>query len=91
MLGTREACAQSTLTTLMSLFFLMLADSRYLGKCYTKKGRAAKTRIMELSMVVNSLEKQLDPGIDKHCFMKALITGCDTISAFSAKRTWKAV
>ena len=61
-----------------------------------KKGRGAKTRIIELSIVVNSLEKQLDPGIDKHCFMKALIgvhaiTGCDTISTFSGKGKWKAV
>lgn len=61
-----------------------------------KKRRGAKTRIIELSIVVNSLEKQLDPGIDKHCFMKALIgvhaiTGCDTISTFSGKGKWKAV
>lgn len=54
---------------------------------YMKKGRGAKTRI-ELSLVVNSLEKQLDQGIDKHCLMKALIgvhaiTGYNTISAFS--------
>ncbi|KAK3755675.1 hypothetical protein QZH41_000646 [Actinostola sp. cb2023] len=42
------------------------------------------------------MEKQLDPGIDKHCFMKALIgvhpiTDCDTISAFSGKGKWKDV
>ena len=78
------------------VFVLLLAHSRNLGKCYMKKGRGAKTRIIELSIVVNSLEKQLDPGIDKHCFMKALIgvhaiTGCDTISAFSGKGKWKAV
>ena len=51
---------------------------------------------IELSTVVNSLERQLDPGIDKPSFMKALIgihsiTGCDTISAFSGKEKWKAV
>jgi len=61
-----------------------------------KKGRGAKTRIIDLSLVVNSLEMQLDPGIDKNCFIKALIgvqaiTGCDTISAFSGKGKWKAV
>ena len=54
------------------------------------KGRGAKTRIIELSIVVDSLEIQLNPAIDKHCFMKALIgvhaiTGCATISAFSGK------
>ena len=61
-----------------------------------KKGRGAKSRIIDLSKVVNSLEKQLDPNVDKHCFMKALIgvhaiTGCDTISAFSGKGKWKVV
>lgn len=69
---------------------LLLAHSRNLGRCYMKKGRGAKSRIIDLSKVVNSLEKQLDPNVDKHCFMKALIgvhaiTGCDTISAFSGK------
>jgi len=80
------------------VFVLLLAHSRNLGKCYsyTKKGRGSKTRITESSMVVNSLEKQLDPGIDKYCFMKALvgvpaITGCDTTSAFYGKGKWKAV
>ena len=78
------------------VFVLLLAHDQSLGKCYTKKGRGAKTRIMELSTVVNSLERQLDPGIDKPCFVKALIgihaiTGCHTISAFSGKGKWKAV
>jgi len=74
----------------IDVFVLLLANSRNLGKCYsyTKKGKGANTRIIEHCMVVNNLEKQLDPAIDKHCFMKALIgvhaiTGCDTISAFS--------
>lgn len=61
-----------------------------------KKGRGANSRIIELSKVVSNLEKQLDPNIDKHCFMKAIIgvhaiTGCDTISAFSSKGKGKAV
>ena len=78
------------------VFVLLLAHSRKLGKCYMKKGRGAKTRIMELSIVLNTLEKQLDPGMDKHCFTKALIgvhamTGCDTISAFCGKGKGKAV
>lgn len=68
---------------------LLLAHSRNLGKCYMKKGRGAKTIIIELSMVVNNLEKQLDSSVDKHCFMKA--TGCVTIFAFSGKGKWKAV
>ena len=58
-----------------------------------KKGRGAKSRIIDLSLVVNSLEMQLDPGIDKNYFLKALIgvhaiTGCDTISAVSGKGKW---
>ena len=78
------------------VFVLLFAHSQSLGKCFMKKGRGAKTRIIELSTVVNRLEKQLDPGIEKHCFMKALIgihaiTGCDTISAFSGNDKWKAV
>ena len=61
-----------------------------------KKGRGARSRIIDLSLVVISLEMQLDPCIDKNCFLKALIgvhaiTGCDTISAFSGKGKWKAV
>ena len=47
--GTREARASSTLMTLMSFsYFLLIA-------CYMKKGRGAKTRIIELSAVVNTL------------------------------------
>ena len=76
---------------------LLLARSSSLTKCYMKKGRGAKSRIIDLSLVVNSLENlQLDPGIDKNCFLKALISvhaisGCDMISAFSGKGKWKAV
>ena len=75
---------------------LLLAHSSSLTKCYMKKGRGAKSRIIDLSLVVNSLEMQLEPCIDKNCFLKALIgvhaiTGCDTISAFSGKGKWKAV
>ena len=67
---------------------LLLAHSPSLTKCYMKKGRGAKSRIIDLSLVVNSLEIQPDPGIDKNCFLKALfgvhaITGCDIISPFS--------
>ena len=75
---------------------LLLAHSPSLTKCYMKKGRGAKTRIIDLSLVVSGLEMQLDPGIDKNCFLKApidihAITGCDTTSAFSGKGKLKAV
>ena len=60
------------------------------------KGKGTKTRIIEIAAIVNALEKQLSPGIEIECFVKALIgvhaiTGCDTISAFSGKGKWKAV
>lgn len=75
---------------------LLLAHSPSLTKCYMKKGRRAKTRIINLSLVVSSLETQLDPDIDKNCFMNALIgvhavTGCGTVSVFSGKGKWNAV
>ena len=78
------------------VFILLLSHSRDLGECYIKRGRGAKTRIIELSKVVSTLEKQLDRGIEKQSFMKALIgihaiTGCDSISAFSSKGKWKGV
>ena len=61
-----------------------------------EKARGGKRRIIDLSLVANSLEMQLDPGIDKNCFLKALIgmhaiRGCDTISALPGKGKWKAV
>ena len=52
-LGTRDARASSTLMTLMS--FLLLAHSLLHEK-------EKKTRIIELSIVVNSLERQLNTG-----------------------------
>ena len=60
------------------------------------KVRGAKSRIIDLSLVVKSYEMQLDPGIDKNCSFKALIgmhvmTSCDTISALLGKGKWKAV
>ena len=72
---------------------LLLAHSSSLTKCYMKKAKGAKIKIIDLSLVVSSLEMQLDPGIDKNCFLKAFIgvhaiTGCDTISAFSGKGKW---
>ena len=44
-LGTREARASCALKTLMSFSHL----------CYVKKGRGAKTRIIELSVVVKRI------------------------------------
>ncbi len=60
------------------------------------KGKGTKKRIIAIAAIVNALKKQLSPGIEIECFVKALIgvhaiTGCDTISAFSGKGKWKAV
>ena len=75
---------------------LLLSHSRALGKSYIKKGRSTKTRIIELSIVAESLFKQLSPGISEQDFLKALIvvhalTECETVSAFSGKGNWKAI
>ena len=75
---------------------LLFAHSSSLTKCHVKKARGAKSRITDLSLAVKSWEVQLDPGIDKNCFLKALIgihaiRGCDTISALPGKGKWKAV
>ena len=45
--------------------------------------------------MAESLFKQLSRGIGEQDFLKALrgvhaLTGCDTVSAFSGKRKWKA-
>ena len=78
------------------VLILPLCHSQALGKCYMKKGRSSKTRIIELSIVVDNLFKQLSPGISEQDFLKALIgvyvlTGCDTVSAFSGKGMRKAI
>lgn len=52
---------------------LLLAHCSSLTKCYMKKGRGAKIKIIDPSLVLSSLEMQLDPDIDKNCFLKALI------------------
>ena len=83
------------MTTLMSLsYFLLIVQASQIS--YMKKGIGAKSRIIDHSLAVNSLEMQLDPDIDKNCFLKALIgmhaiTGCDTISALLGKGKWKSV
>ena len=54
------------------VFTLLLAHSQSLGRCYLKRRRGAKTKILELSTVVNTLEKQLDTDTEKQCFIKSL-------------------
>lgn len=69
---------------------LLFSHSQALGKCFIKKGRGTKTRKIELSIVAESLFKQISPGISEQDFLKALIgvhalIGCDDVSAFSGK------
>ena len=78
------------------VLIILLAYSQSLGECYIKKGKGSKSRIIELSSIVNYLGNQLFDGINKENYLKALIgihtlTGCDTVSAFCGKGKWKAI
>ena len=55
------------------VLILLLGYHEALGKCYMKKGRGSKTRIVELPRVIENLAKQLKPGISEHDLLKALI------------------
>ena len=64
------------------------------GKCYLKKGKGAKSRVVGISEVDDQLERQVVDGIPKQEVCKALfglhaLTGCDTVSAFAAKGKWR--
>ena len=48
------------------LQILLLSHNQALGKYYIKKGRSTKTTIIELSIVAESLFKQLSPGISEY-------------------------
>ena len=65
--GSWCICSDGTSRTVSLSYCLLIAET--LENRYMKKGRGAKTKIIELSMVVNSLEKQLDPGTDKYFSM----------------------
>ena len=52
---------------------LLLSHNGSLGRCYLKKGRGSKTRIIELALIVEKLVKQVTPGIHKQDFLKSLI------------------
>ena len=75
MVGTWEARASSTLTLMSLSFCLLIVET--LKSTVWKWGKDH----------INNLKKQLDQGIDKSCFLKALtevhtITGCDTSSFY---------
>ena len=73
---------------------LLFGHAHNLGKCYLKKGKGAKTRIVGISEVADLLGGQVVDGILKQEVCKALIglhalTGCDTVSAFASKGKWR--
>ena len=72
------------------ILILLLSHSHSLHQCYIKKGKSSKTRIMKVDHIVNSLFKNLSPGMPKQDFLKSLIglhtfTGCDSVSSFAGK------
>ena len=73
---------------------LLLGHPNNLGKCYLKKGKGAKSRVVGIFEVADQLGRQVIDGILKQEVCKALIglhapTGCDTVSAFAAKGKWR--
>lgn len=55
------------------VLILLITHNKSLTKCYMKEGRGTTTRIIDLSLVVNNLEMQRNPDINKNCFMNVLI------------------
>ena len=78
------------------VLIILLSHSHSLHQCYIKKGKSSKTRIMKVDHIVNSLFKNISPGMPKQDFLKSLIglhafTGCDSVSSFAGKGKWKAL
>ena len=44
----------------IDVFVLLLSHSSSLGRCYLKKGRGSKTKIIEMALILEKLIKQLD-------------------------------
>ena len=61
MLAVRDSYSKDT-----GVQILLLSHGQALGKCYIKKDRSTKTSIIELSIVAESLFKQLSPGISEY-------------------------
>ena len=63
---------------------LLLGHAHNLGKCYLKKGKGAKSRVVGISGIADQLGRRVVDGILKQEVYKALIglhalTGCDTV------------
>ena len=54
------------------VLILLLSHSHSLHQFYIKKGKSSKTRIMKVDHVVNSLFKNISPGMPKQDFLKSL-------------------
>ena len=64
---------------------LLLSHSEELGNCFIKKGKSSKSRIVQLSDVVDNLSKDLNRNARLCDFLRSLIglhalTGCDSVS-----------
>ena len=73
------------------ILVLPLSHSEGLGNCFIKKGKSSKSRIVQLSNVLDNLSKNLDRDVRLCNFLRSLIglhslTGCDTVAAFAGKR-----
>ena len=76
-----------------NVLVLLLGHAHNLSNYYLKKGKGAKSRIVGISEVADQLGRQVVDGILKQELCKALIglhalTGCDTVSALTAKGKW---
>ena len=79
-----------------NVLVLLLSHSEGLGNCFIKKGKSSKSRIVQLSNVVDNLSKNLDRNVRLCEFLRSLIglhslTGCDTVAAFAGKGKYKAL
>ena len=75
---------------------ILLSHSEGLGNCFIEKGKSSKSRIVQLSNVVDNLLKNLDRDVRLCDFLRSLIglhslTGCDTVAAFAGKGKCKAL
>ena len=82
--------------TIRTFWFSFSALVRGLATASIKKGKSSKSRIVQLSKVVDNLSKNLDRNVRLCDFLRSLIglhsvTGCDTVAAFAGKGKYKAV
>ena len=55
-----------------NVLFLLLSHNEGLGNCFIKKGKSSKSRIVQLSYVVDNLSKNLDRDVRLCDFPRSL-------------------